>query len=468
MGLNVQISPTFQKEKAYVLSVLLGEFLGLDYQMQVVDDATAIIITNAERQLSIADCFFHQAETAWLQLASLPCQPLQIWDLNQTSFDFKTVTPQLPVIYGQDPNQSSFFENRENFIHLGLDIFGSAFFMLTRYEEVVKPDRDQCDRFPASASLAAQEHFLDRPIINEYLEVLWGCMQALWPGLQRKNHTYEMVLSHDVDEPFRFAFSGVRRLLQRCAGDILYRKSVWALLMSLRSWGQVKWQQRYDCDPNNTFDLIMDISEQHNVQSAFYFITDHSAGIMDGDYHMEHPLIRQLLRKIHTRGHEIGLHTSYNTYLDPAQTLKEFQILTQACAEEGIYQDTWGGRQHYLRWLTPTTFQNWDAAGLQYDSTLTYAEQIGFRCGTCYEFPVFDLATSTTLRLRERPLCIMEVSVTRVAYMGLNIADGTALSAMVNIKRNCQLFNGKFTLLWHNVSLVEQDELALYREIVCA
>jgi peptidoglycan/xylan/chitin deacetylase (PgdA/CDA1 family) len=468
MNLHIQISPMFQKEKAYILSVLLGEFLGLNYQTQIVNDATVTMITDGDCHLSIADCFFHQAETTWLQPASLPSQPLQVWDLNQTSLNFKTVAPQLPVIYGQDPHQPDFFRQEDNFIHLGLDIFGSAFFMLTRYEEMVKPNRDQCDRFPASASLAAQENFLERPIINEYLEVLWGCMQALWPRMKHKTHEFTMALSHDVDEPFRFAFSGVRRLIQRCAGDILYRKSFWTLLMSLRSWGQVKWLQRYECDPNNTFDVIMDISEQHNLQSAFYFITDHSAGVVDGDYHMDHPLIRQLLRKIHARGHEIGLHTSYNTYLDPAQTLKEFQILTQACAEEGIEQNTWGGRQHYLRWRTPTTFQNWDAAGLHYDSTLTFADQIGFRCGTCYEFPVFDLATGTTLRLRERPLSIMEVSVTRAAYMGLNITDGTALSAMVAIKRNCQLFNGKFTLLWHNVSLVEKDQLTLYREILCA
>jgi peptidoglycan/xylan/chitin deacetylase (PgdA/CDA1 family) len=215
------------------------------------------------------------------------------------------------------------------------------------------------------------------------------------------------VLSHDVDEPFRFAFSGVRRLLQRCAGDVLFRKSLPALVGSLTSWAEVKLQRRYNRDPNNTFDLIMDISEAHNVNSAFYFITDQTAGTIDGDYSMDHPVIRQLLRNIHDRGHEIGLHTSYNTYLDPAQTQKEFAILQRACAAEGIYQNTWGGRQHYLRWRTPTTFQNWDIAGLDYDSTLVFADRIGFRCGTCYEFPVFDLGQRVALTLRERPLVMV-------------------------------------------------------------
>jgi hypothetical protein len=54
---------------------------------------------------------------------------------------------------------------------------------------------------------------------------------------------------------------------------------------------------------------MMNISEEHNLRSAFYFITDHSAGIIDGIYNISNPLIRKLLTKIHQGGHEIGLHT---------------------------------------------------------------------------------------------------------------------------------------------------------------
>ena len=33
----------------------------------------------------------------------------------------------------------------------------------------------------------------------------------------------------------------------------------------------------------------MDISEKHNLKSAFYFIAGNTAGGLDGDYRMEHP-----------------------------------------------------------------------------------------------------------------------------------------------------------------------------------
>jgi hypothetical protein len=52
--------------------------------------------------------------------------------------------------------------------------------MLTRYEEVVKSDRDEHDRYLATASLDYQEGFLERPIFNEYLEILWACIKRLW------------------------------------------------------------------------------------------------------------------------------------------------------------------------------------------------------------------------------------------------------------------------------------------------
>ena len=65
----------------------------------------------------------------------------------------------------------------ERRIEVPLDIFGSAFFMLTRYEEMVITERDTHGRFPARASIAYREGLLERPIVDEYLELLWAAIQ---------------------------------------------------------------------------------------------------------------------------------------------------------------------------------------------------------------------------------------------------------------------------------------------------
>ena len=227
----------------------------------------------------------------------------------------------------------------------------------------------------------------------------------------------------------------------------------------------IKVKNNAKADPCYTFDTLMALSENHGITSAFYFITDHSAGSIDGFYSVAQPEILHLLKQIHSRGHEIGLHASYNTYRDPTQTVKEFEILKQTCQTIGIQQSTWGGRQHFLRWETPTTFCNLDTAGLDYDTSLSFADHVGFRCGICYEYPVYDIVTHKVLTLRERPLIAMECSVIDECYMGLGTGE-KAFEIFQQLKTACQRFNGDFTLLWHNSRLIDAAEKALYEALL--
>lgn len=464
--ITIKIPSTYQPERRYILSVMFGEFLGVDIQIRLSDHKdTRIFIDGGDRELVVADGLFTTPPNRWLQPASLPKQPLPVWNLITTGISATTVSPEVPVIYGNDPNHPDFFQNSHNKIYLGLDIFGSAFFLLTRYEEVVKSDRDKHDRFPATASLAYQENFLDRPIINEYLEILWACLKRLWPRLQRKIHQPKTLVSCDVDNPYSFYVKSWRKTARKTIGDLFKRKSVSEAIQTLQN----TWFSQlgnFSHDPLNTFDWIMDINEKAGNRVAFYFLVDKTVPFMDGHYDINEPRIRALIRQIHQRGHEIGLHTSYNTYQYPEQTKKEFKRLKQICAEEGLEQARWGGRQHYLRWETPTTFQNWSDAGLDYDTTLSFADIAGFRCGICYEFGTFNIKTRQTLNLKERPLVVMECTIIDKIYMNLGLENDAACQLMEQYKQRCHLFNGYFTLLWHNTRLIDLREINLYKKLI--
>jgi len=69
--------------------------------------------------------------------------------------------------------------------------------------------------------------------------------------------------------------------------------------------------------------------------------------------------MRDLLRDIHARGYEIGIHPGYNTYCHPEAMARSVTTLRRVLDEEGIRQPLLGGRQHYLRWETPTTARLW-------------------------------------------------------------------------------------------------------------
>jgi hypothetical protein len=398
--LVVAAPPEREPEWRYILGVVLGEFLGLDWRLETESRRDVRIRLNGEPgDLVLAGGLLASSDADWLTERSLPRAPFP-----------------LPSLWPDDP-------------------FGTAFFLLTRYEELVVGTRDAHDRFPLSASVLGQGDLLDRPLVNELVERLWTGLERRWPRLERRPRTFRFLPSHDVDWPYEPA-----RSVRSAAADVLRRRDAGLAIRRLRGENVL-----------DTFDLIMEASERAGLRSAFYFIAGHSRpGSVDGVYTLDEPWIRGLLRRIAGRGHEIGLHPSYDTFRDPERLRRERDALVQACGEEGIDQQAWGGRQHYLRWENPTTWQAWDDAGLAYDSTVGFAERPGFRCGVCYEFPVFDLRRRTELRLRERPLVAMDASL--LQYEGLDV-DAT-FRRLQDLAATCRRYRGDFTLLWHNNRLL--------------
>ncbi len=171
------------------------------------------------------------------------------------------------------------------------------------------------------------------------------------------------------------------------------------------------------------------------------------------------------MRRIHhrQRGHEIGLHSSSNTSHNPSAIASEAARLQRIATEEGIQQPEWGGRMHFLRWQWPTTAHGWEQAGFHYDSTLSYADRPGFRCGTCYAYPMFDPVAQRQLQLIQRPLIVMECSVIAKRYLGLDYGPA-ALALIQQLQQRCRAVGGQFTLLWHNSHFTRAEDRELYRE----
>ena len=340
--------------------------------------------------------------------------------------------------------------------HIGYDILGLAYWMLTRQEEVGRTDLDNHGRFPAVHSHAYKHSYLERPIVDEWLHVLGQVITRTWPGIVLTQHQFSMKVSHDVDAPSRYGFASAKGLLRAMAGDVLKRGDIQNALRAPWIWLNTR-DALHPADPFNTFEWIMDLSDQHGLTSAFYFICGRTSN-MDADYEPEHPAIRALMRRIHDRGHEIGLHPSYGTYQKPELIAQEAQRLRAVLAEENIRPNAIGGRMHYLRWEQPTTLRAWADAGMDYDSTLSYADRPGFRCGTCFEYPAFDPAAREPLNLRVRPLVAMECSVIDACYLGLGTGEA-ARAKFAQLKDACRSVLGCFSVLWHNSTVGHQANI---------
>ncbi|TLP61162.1 MULTISPECIES: polysaccharide deacetylase family protein [Pseudomonas] len=437
------------------LEQVLAERFGQAFELTRLDDRIRLTCPASPGHIELA-CF-----DSWPGAASGGL-PFTCWDASHSGWNV-ALQAKLPAPGVAELPVELIRQSPEGFV-IDYDILGLTYWMLSRCEEIEHGQGDRYGRFPTEASHAYQHGYLERPVVDEWLFILRQVVQRQWPTLRLRPLQYSMRVSHDVDEPSRYAFKSLRGLARVVAIDVLRHRDWLAPIRAL----YIKLKGRSELaavDPANTFDWLMDLSERHGLVSAFYFICGRTHPTMDADYEPETPAIRRLIRRIHGRGHEIGLHPSFNTYLQPGLIVGEADRLRRVCAEEQVRQAVWGGRMHYLRWSHPLTLRAWDQAGMTYDSTLGYADLSGFRCGTCHEYPAFDPVARQALELRIRPLVAMEVTVTSPTYMGLGCGPG-AVARFAGLIDACRAVGGCFTLLWHNSNLSTSAERALYEKVL--
>ena len=459
--LEIKIPNFCVSEIEYVCFVVFTEWLGIDYEITPVEQNT-ILISSGNNTLRLSADFFVRASNNWLNQESMPVLPLKKYTINELKVIVKNeihiCETEIPVVYGAPEIRVA-----ENNIDCSIDILGSIFFMISRYEEIVIKERDNHGRFSAKSSIAYKENFLFCPIVNEYLELLFALLKHLFPQLQRKTMQFALCPTHDVDVPFAYLNIPVFKVIKQMGGDILKRKSVSLALKTYFDWIKFK-HEGVKFDPYYSFDFIMTQSEKRGLKSSFYFLPSGSPE-MEIQYPVTVPQMQSLLQTIDRREHEIGIHGFYGTYLNSKAFTEDVQSLQDTLEVIGIGQEIKGGRQHYLQWQNPETFVIWENAGMKYDSTLSFADMPGFRCGTCYEYSVYDCITRRKLKLKERPLIAMECSIIAERYMNLGLTDD-ALQVFKNLKAKCKYYSGNFVLLFHNTELVTEAQKQFYIKVL--
>ncbi|WDZ51159.1 polysaccharide deacetylase family protein [Acinetobacter vivianii] len=444
---------SFSKEQLKWMAQILLERFGVTFIIEYFDDTLILSVAGHDEKITfpILEKNFYVLGTT-----TLNCYE---WNANENGL--KGVIE--PILKAPSVNllKQPLIQYIDNGVLINYDILGLTYWMLNRLEEIGRSDLDTHGRFSARSSHAWKFDYLDRPIVDEWLDILGQVIKRVWGNVQLKKHNFQLNITHDVDVPARFGFSSPADLVKPIMADVLKRGKIYNLFLI----PYIRFNTKYkihDLDPYNTFDWIMSVSEKYNVKSSFYFICGNTDPSKDANYSLTHPAIQRLLLDIHKRGHEIGLHPSYNSYLNKDVISKEFLNLKSTCEELGIIQNQWGGRMHFLRWRHPETMLYWDECGLNYDSTLGYADYAGFRAGTCYEYQAFDAVHEISLNLRLKPLVAMECTILHERYMGIS---ENPLDLFLDLKRKCEKVNGIFTLLWHNSQLSSLSYKKIYEAL---
>jgi hypothetical protein len=430
----IKIPEGFTRERHYLINTVFKEFLGLEYEIINNSLPEYEIALADNKTLIVQDHFFSKFIDGLNYLDKINVPVKVSYFKNPFTRD-----KDIPVIYGQP--EMEIIEIPQKHIYCKADIFADIFFMLTRWEESVIADKDEYGRFPEKMSLSIRNGIHRRPIVNESVEMLWNMLLFLGYSGSRKKMDFEPVITHDVDEVIRN--KNIFKLFRILAGDIILRKKPGLIPNSLKDYVSVK--RGVKKDNYDTFDFLMDQSEKINVKSHFYFLSqktgskkDSAYSNYDYRYNISDPKVALIIQNILNRSHFIGIHGSYNSYNNNDLFLNELHNLTEIAGP--VHES----RQHYLRFLPPVTWEIESQNNIKLDSTLGFAEDIGFRCGTCLPYPVFDFIKRQPLDLTELPLTVMEGSV-----LFLTRDPEDFYKNICSIIDTVKKYNGKFVLLWH-------------------
>jgi hypothetical protein len=315
-----------------------------------------------------------------------------------------------------------------NHLECSVDLPLSILLTLSRWEESLESPRDVHGRFQAKNSISCAGGFLDRPIVDEYGVALEQAMGFLLPSWKKQPRKLRLKVSHDVDHvgiPFRWrnvARHSIRsRAIHNSLRDVLSRIS--------------------GVEPTelNSIRSIALATKRHGLNSAVYWKAA-PAGPQDSGYDPRDARVRQVVNWLDEIGVESGVHPGYNSFRSPEKLRREVAVLRDILGNRPL-----GGRQHYLRW-SPDTWIDWENCGLSYDSSVGFAERIGFKAGTCIPYHPWLFPLNRQADLIEIPLLVTDRTL--LAYMKLTKAE--AIQSVNQIISRCRMVGGIFTLLWHN------------------
>jgi hypothetical protein len=412
--LNVICPANNHSEREYIIKLFFEDFLGLKCTIRFENDALDYVVKFGSQQIIFEDHFFKHfpKNLSYLTKDNIPeCYS-------------KLTSRDLPIIFGRD-----FLDIKENEIQCGFDIFASSFFLLTRWEEFVLPSRADSLRCDENQLFVVKNGLTHRPLVNEYLGLLSEFFEhfELVVKPQRK---FAIFQTHDVDWVHLSTFSElIQNMWKMITRQKLYKRS-WLIF-----WRYFYYRLTFT-NPFNSFNDFMDFSEANHLNNVFYFkaCTKDEIGFT---YNYKDSRVKKIVSNILQRGHNIGFHPSENTYKNEMQFKLEYERL------EKIAPVIEGGRQHHLLYHADS-FKIWNKYELGYDSGYGFQFRNGFRCGICFEFPVFDVLVRQKLNLEEIPFVIMDSAFARKKSSPAEMERES--KELIDIVKK---FNGILCTVWH-------------------
>jgi hypothetical protein len=314
----------------------------------------------------------------------------------------------------------------------GFDIFAASFFMISRYEEYINDQRDIHGRFLCSFSYASKHGFSHLPVVDIWANMLKSAICKSFPGFLFPEKRFSFIPTIDIDcisayrgkSPIRLMGSTVKSILRFDGYDLSLRFKTVILRKN---------------DPLYIFDYLKYIHKEYNFEPIYFFQVG-KPGKYDGNLPLNSRFMQKTIKSVSSYS-KTGIHPSYQSGLKKEFIQTEIDSL-QKITGRNITQS----RQHYLKVNIPETYNLLNECGIEEDFSLGFADNIGFRAGTCTPFNFYNLKTESEMQLKIYPLQVMDVTLKY--YLELTPED--AFSKVTAIINETEKVKGTFISLWHN------------------
>lgn len=404
---------------------MLGDLLGVDYAMTTDVDAFKIY-TGAKLSYAkqpIADELFFASTTL-------------LYEDRVKQQLISTVTHE---------NIQGFYPTTDS--ALPFDIFASAFYFVSCYDEYLVDKKDKYGRFRASQSMNHKLGFLSKPMVNYYALVLEGLLNRHYPTLPTRRHPFKYMATVDIDIAYSYLHKGFKRGAGAFMRSFMFSEFAEMRRRVLVLMGKMK-------DPYDTYEYFLGVLKKYNIDTRIFFLLGDGSRFDKNTPHCKLPF-RQLVKEIADK-YPTGVHLSFKSHIS-----NEIMKMEKGRMEEITGHKVTANRFHYLRFTLPKSYDKLIRLGITDDHSMGYAPHPGFRAGICTPYYFFNLEDNAVTTLKVHPIAFMD---TTFAHYKKDDADH-ALDQISEIMGYVKETGGTMVGLWHNSSFTEQGEWKGYRHV---
>lgn len=337
-----------------------------------------------------------------------------------------------------------FFSVSEN-SSIPFDIFAASFYLLSRYEEYLPHVKDDQGRFPASESLAFQENFLNKPVIDIWARRFQKILEHKFPSYDFPQRAYSTENIVAVTEAYCYKNKGLMRALIGFIEDLVHLKPKYVL-------HRVQVILKLKRDPYDIFSRIIRMFKKHRFPLKFMFqVSDFST--YDRNISHNRPDFQSLIKSVADYA-EVGLQPGF--YAN-----QEFRVLKdeKTRLESILKRPVVSALNNKYNLLLPDAYNNMVELEFKNDFSMGYPEALGFRAGTCTPFLFYDINFEITTPLLVHPYAInvqamQALKETEIEYQ------------VLEIKRQVKLVEGKLISVFTNKDFSEYSNAKRNRNIL--